>query len=182
MNQFEVVAKAPRAHTPIDAPRSQRWLPLAIFFVVVVLHAIYVRHTSATLSDGWADTDIAQSGLWGFGPYFGARDYYMGFSYGLSAAFAAWAIRLCVIRRRNATVAGAAGGVTLAGALLAGGCFLIGCCGSPMLSVYLAVFGGKALGLAKPLMALITLLAISCGYWCLRRRFRRGACLDDCCA
>src|SRR5208283_3790556 len=46
----------------------------------------------------------------------------------------------------------AAGGLTLLGALMAGGCFLIGCCGSPMLAVYLSLFGAKALGLGKPLM------------------------------
>jgi hypothetical protein len=66
---------------------------------------------------------------------------------------------------------------------MAGGCFLIGCCGSPMLAVYLSLFGAKALGLGKPLMALVTLISVSCGYWCLSRRLARGStCMDDCCS
>jgi hypothetical protein len=50
-----------------------------------------------------------------------------------------------------------------------------------MLAVYLSLFGVKALGLGKPLMALVTLVSVSCGYWCLSRRFARGrACIDNC--
>lgn len=64
---------------------------------------------------------------------------------------------------------------------MASGCFLLGCCGSPMLGVYLALFGAKALGAGKPLMAGITLLSTGCGYWCLSRRFSRGGCVNDCC-
>ena len=56
---------------------------------------------------------------------------------------------------------------------MAGGCFLIGCCGSPMLAVYLSLFGAKALGLGKPLMALVTLVSVNCGYWYFSRRLAR---------
>ena len=66
---------------------------------------------------------------------------------------------------------------------MAGGCFLIGCCGSPMLAVYLSLFGAKALGLGKPFMALVTLVSVGCGYWCLSRRLaRESTCMDDCCS
>jgi hypothetical protein len=52
-----------------------------------------------------------------------------------------------------------------------------------MLAVYLSLFGAKALGLGKPLMALVTLVSVSCGYWCLSRRLARGStCMDDCCS
>ena len=51
-----------------------------------------------------------------------------------------------------------------------GGCFLIGCCGSPMLAVYVTLFGSRALGVGKPLTALVTLVSVDCGYWCLSRR------------
>ena len=79
-------------------------------------------------------------------------------------------------------VGAAASGVTLLGMLMAGGCFLIGCCGSPMLGVYLGLFGAKALDLGKLLMALVTLVSVSFGYWCLSRRFK-CACIDNsCCA
>ena len=56
------------------------------------------------------------------------------------------------------------------GILMVGGCFLIGCCGSPMLAVYLSIFGAKALGVGKPSTALVTLLSTGCGYYWLSRR------------
>jgi predicted permease len=125
------------------------------------------------------------AGPLGLGAYWRAQDYFLGFSYALAAAFAAWALgRLIFFRQDRAAATGAAvGGVTLVGILMAGGCFLIGCCGSPMLAVYLSLFGAKALGLGKPLTALITLASVSCVYWCLSRRFSRGdACVDPCCS
>jgi hypothetical protein len=36
------------------------------------------------------------------------------------------------------------------------GCFMIGCCGSPMLGIYLGIFGAKALSVGKPLMTLVS--------------------------
>jgi hypothetical protein len=113
------------------------------------------------------------------------QDYFIGFSYALAATFATWALSRSILFRqgRTVTAGAAAGGVTLVGALMAGGCFLIGCCGSPMLAVYLSLFGAKAFGLGKPLMALVTLISVSCGYWCLSRRLARGStCMDDCCS
>jgi hypothetical protein len=52
-----------------------------------------------------------------------------------------------------------------------------------MLAVYLSLLGAKALGLGKALMALVTLISVSCGYWCLSRRLARGSgYIDDCCS
>jgi hypothetical protein len=39
----------------------------------------------------------------------------------------------CFVQGRTVTAGAAASGVTLLGALMAVGCFLVGCCGSPML-------------------------------------------------
>lgn len=60
--------------------------------------------------------------------------------------------------------AGAAGSIILVGVLMATGCFLIGCCGSPMLGIYLGIFGAKTLGIGKPLMAAVTVLSVGWGY------------------
>ena len=40
----------------------------------------------------------------------------------------------------------------------------------------LSLFGAKALGLGKPLMALATLVSVSCGYWWISRRLAQGRC------
>lgn len=160
-----------------------RALPVIVFLAVLAVHALYIRHVSAAPADVWADADvIPSSGPWGLGPYLLAQEYFQGFSYALGAAFSTWAIGQFVRTRRAAMAAGAAGSVTLVGLLMAAGCFLIGCCGSPMLGVYLALFGAKALGIGKPLMALVTFLSVSIGFFVLSRRFTRGNGADvSCC-
>ena len=149
--------------------RLQRFLPIMVFFAVVTAHALYVRHAAFAPSEVWADSGLADNGFLGMGPYMQSQDYFTGFSYGLGTAFAAWAILQFIRQRRAAFAAGAVGSVTLVGVLMAAGCFLIGCCGSPMLGVYLSLFGAKALGAGKPLMALITLLSTGSGYFFLSR-------------
>ena len=166
-----------------DSNRTSRWprrLMIMTFVSVFLFHALYLRHIAAEPSDGWADIGVS-IGLFGFGPYFRAHDYFLGFSYALSAAFAAWGVAQFIISRRRAASIGAAGGVTFVSLLIAGGCFLIGCCGSPMLPIYVALFGANALGFTKPLIAAITLLFVSCAYWCLARRLKQSGCIDSCC-
>lgn len=79
-------------------------------------------------------------------PYFAAQDYFLGFSYALGAAFSTWAGGQFFRQRLAALAAGAVGSIGLVGVIMAGRCFLLGCCGSPMLGVYLALFEAKALG------------------------------------
>ena len=160
--------------------RTARFVPPAVFLLVFAVHALYMRHTVASPPDGWADTGITDSSAWGFGPYLRAQDYFLGFSYALGAAFAAWAVGQFIRQRRAALAAGAVGSVTLVGVLVAAGCFLIGCCGSPMLGVYMGIFGAKALGAGKPIMAAVTLLSVGCGYICLSRRAAKGNCEENC--
>ena len=162
-----------------------RLVPAVVFVATFAAHALYVGACAASAPSGWTDFGISAhvGGRLGLGAYWRGQDYLIGFSYALAAAFATWALSRSILfsQGRIVTAGAAAGGVTLLGALLAGGCFLIGCCGSPMLAVYLSLFGAKALGLGKPIMALVTLVSVSCGYWCLSRRLARGsACMHDC--
>jgi hypothetical protein len=164
---------------------ARRLLPLFVFLAVFVAHALYSGFWAGSAPAGWADLDVSSSAVGPFGlwAYVRAQDYFVGFSYALAAAFAAWALGWCISSRGRARTGGAAvGGITLVGVLMAGGCFLIGCCGSPMLAIYLGLFGSRLLGFAKPLTALITVVSVGCGYWCLSRRFARGQCVDDCCS
>ena len=46
----------------------------------------------------------------------------------------------------------------------------MGCCGSPMLPIYISLFGSKAAGIGKPLVALISLISIGGGYRYVMRR------------
>jgi hypothetical protein len=158
------------------------WLFFSVFLAVFLGHAFYLRHLSALPATGWADLGVGTPRWWGFEFYLAGQDYFVGFSYALGTAFAAWALAQYLWTRRKALAAGAAGSVTFVGVLMAGGCFLIGCCGSPMLGVYLGLFGAKALGVGKPLMALVTVLSVIWGYWYLSRKLHQGECEGAGCA
>lgn len=49
-----------------------------------------------------------------------------------------------------------------------------------MLGVYLGLFGAKALGIGKPLMAAVTVLSVTWGYWYLRRKSAAACCDKNC--
>jgi len=99
----------------------------------------------------------------------------------MSAAFTAYALLIFRENRRKAA-AGAVGGLAAMGALYAVGCFAIGCCGSPMLPIYLSLLGGKVAGIGGPIMFGLTLLSVGIGFMILRRKPRcvcEGPCTED---
>jgi len=101
--------------------------------------------------------------------YFTADGIWLGLSYAIAAAFTVYA--LAEFRRnRRTSVAGAAGGAALLGALYGVGCFLLGCCGSPMLAVYIGLLGAKGAGFAGPLVLGLTVASVGLGWWMMRRR------------
>ncbi|MCS6949388.1 MAG: hypothetical protein NZ520_02880 [bacterium] len=164
-----------------------RFLPIIVFLVVVGAHALYwscmkgqhiciVDEQGRCIEDRVVYTMSASLSREGFERYVERQEPFLGIAYALAIAFAVYALMQWQ-RSRKAAVAGAVLGTGLASALWAGACFLIGCCGSPMLGVWLGLFGAKALGIAKPLIAAVTLLSVGCGYFCLRRR---ECCPNDC--
>ncbi len=162
--------------------RWTKWLAPLVFVCVYVAHAFYLSRIAATPMEGWANSEIMDTGFLGLGAYLQAQDYYTGFSYALGTAFAVWAIGKFLRSRQTAMAAGAAGSITFVGVLMAAGCFVIGCCGSPLLGVYLGIFGARALGIGKPLMAFVSLISVGVGYWYLSQRARKEICLDSSCA
>jgi hypothetical protein len=157
-----------------------RWLPYVVFLGVLTVHALYLRHEAAAPAEGWADVDVGGGAWWGFAPYIMEQDYFLGISYAAGAAFGVWALGQYLETRQAAMAAGAAGGITMVGLLMTAGCFLAGCCGSPMLGVYLGLFGARALGIGKPLMAAVTLLSVAGGYWYLRHKSATVCCGENC--
>jgi hypothetical protein len=139
------------------------WLFGAVAFVAVFVgHVLYLRYLTIAPQRDWADNFNPSPSFWQ--SYVIGQDYFVSFSYALSAGFAAWAAARFMHSRRRAAAVGAFGGVSLVTLLAAAGCFLIGCCGSPMLVIYVSLFGSKAAGIGKPLMALISLVSIGGGY------------------
>jgi hypothetical protein len=145
-------------------------LPLGVFLGVIIVHylwsGLFPEHDP--LQDRWASLPVAESSWWP--RYLETSGYWLGYSYALSLAFAAAALRryredrFCQVRNI------AIGGVTFSGFLAVVGCFLVGCCGSPMLVVYLSLFGASFLPLAKPLLAILTTISILGAWWWLNRR------------
>lgn len=144
----------------------------AVFLVHFAYLAVYPEHDPA--QDRWLIVDEgAQPPL--LQRYIQTQSYWLGFSYGLSLAFAAVAFRRYREHRFCAARNLAIGGVTLSGFLAVAACFLLGCCGSPMLGVYLSLFGAALVPLAKPLIAGVNLLLIVGSYYWLRHAERRLA-------
>ncbi len=152
-------------------PRSL--LPLTVFASVFVLH---YASTGLALEKECAvksgDTRQACCPPSWETHYIKTQNYFMGYSYGLSLAFAGVALRRYREQRMCSARNLALGSVTLSGFLAVAGCFLLGCCGSPMLGVYLSLFGASFMPLAKPLIAGLTTIMIGASYWWLRHRSR----------
>lgn len=154
--------------------RKKTLYPLAVFAGVFILQAAYSIWKDAQISKQWAqveDTNLLSL-------YLARQDYFLGFSYALAGAFTVYAfLRFLEGRKRGAT--GVLGGVTLTGLLYLGGCFLLGCCGSPMLAVYLGLFGSSFLGFAKPLVLMITTASVSIGYLWLEKKTSKSCCQNE---
>jgi hypothetical protein len=143
-------------------------LGAAAFAAVFVGHVLYLRFLTSAPQKVWADNFAPSVSFWQ--SYIISQDYFVSFSYALSASFAVWATARFVYSRRRAAAIGAFGGVSLVTFLGTAGCFLIGCCGSPMLPIYISLFGYQAAGIGKPLMALISLISIGGDYLYVMRR------------
>lgn len=158
-------------NTSRSAP-SRILLPAGVFAAVVCFHFLWLGFfpEQDPAQGRWAATVSSGQDSW-MRIYIEAGNYWLGYSYGLSLAFAAVAMRRYRETRMCAERNLALGGVTFTGFLAVAGCYLIGCCGSPMLVVYLNLFGAAFLPWAKPLVAAITTITILFASWLL---FRRG--------
>lgn len=158
------------------SPYFFRLLGIVAFIAVFITHVLYLLYLTGESQKGWADNFGPSPTFWQ--SYLSSEDYFVSFSYALSASFAVWAAARFAYSRRSVAAVGALGGVSILSLLTAAGCFLIGCCGSPMLPIYASLFGSKAAGVGKPLMALISLLSIGAGYLYILRQ-RQCNCTDE---
>ena len=101
---------------------------LVTFVIVFMLHLLYFKITEGTCgSDSW------------FQKYVNQQEHFLGISYALSFTFMAFAFLEFKENRKDALKAEIGGG--LLAVILWFLCFLLGCCGSPMLIVYLNIIG-----------------------------------------
>ena len=114
-----------------------------------------------------------------FRSYLEAQSYWLGYSYAIALSFATATFRRYRERKQCTDRNLAIGGVTFSGFLAVAGCFLIGCCGSPMLAVYVSLFGASFLPLARPLVALITTATVLAGWVWMNRRVAAVEAAED---
>jgi hypothetical protein len=157
----------------------RRWLCLLAFVAVFAGHVAWLSRPAATgcLEDSQGNKVKLSSvtppvycptGA-GFSGYLENQDYWLGLSYALAAAFTVFALARWRNTRTGA-VAGALTGVSFTAALAAFGCFMFGCCGSPMLPVWIGLFGARGLHLAKPIVAGLTIASLGVGYLLMLRK------------
>ncbi len=146
-------------------------LYLGVFLAVICAHYVWTGlfPEQDPAAARWAVVGGAAAPSWSQ-LYLQTQGYWLGFSYALSLTFAVYAFRRYREQRSGAARNLALGGVTFSGFLAVAGCYLLGCCGSPMLAVYLSLFGAAYLPFAKPLVALVTSISILGAWWWLNRR------------
>lgn len=152
-----------------------KWLPVLAFAAILLGHFAYITRDTLVATGGqWAAFDFDEPERSRLGGYLEQGNYWLGMSYGAAGAFAVWCFGRVLTMRRSA-LASSTGGLTLSGVLWAGACFLTGCCGSPMLPVYVGLFGPNFLGATRPLTFGITLVSIAVGYvWMSKRSDKVG--------
>ncbi|MEK6714690.1 MAG: hypothetical protein AABY43_01425 [Candidatus Omnitrophota bacterium] len=126
-------------------------ITLSTFIIVFILHIFYFKVTEG----GCGSTPWLQK-------YIKEQDYFLGISYALSLAFMAFAFLKYKENRKSALKAGLGSG--LLAALLWFSCFFFGCCGSPMIIVYLNLFGLSTLRIPKAALLLMTIIFIGIAY------------------
>lgn len=154
--------------------------PLTTFIVIFILHVTYSILKMIKTSQQWVQIENINF----LSLYLKQQDFLLGYSYALAGAFTIYAFIKFQENRRNG-LSGVVAGITLTGILYIGGCFLLGCCGSPLLVVYLSIFGSSFLGFTKPLVAIITTTSVLIGYFWIEKKSKRCCeggqkiCLED---
>lgn len=150
-------------------------IPLGVFLLSFSAHAVYSILGSIRISMQWVEIERVNYFLL----YFNQLDFMLGISYALAGAFTIYVFLKFRKSRKKSGIAGVAGGVTLTGISYGGACFLLGCCGSPMLAVYMGLFGSSFLGFTKPLVLILTILSIAIGVFWIEKRTNSCSCAES---
>ncbi len=167
-------------------PLARVVLPLLVFVLAVAIHFWLFASAQAQTAGQWA----VQQHYDPVAGYIATQEILLGISYALMAAFTSYVALLFFAHRAKLSQLGASAGFTAA--LYAFGCFLIGCCGSPMLAIYIGFLGPSFVGVSKQIVLGVTMISVAYGYMSMAK-FRKPAkdggkdenktdCVDDSCA
>lgn len=136
---------------------------LVTFIIVFILHILYFKLTEGNCGGTpWLKKYIKE------------QEYFLAASYALSFAFMVFAFLKFKENRKRALKAAIGGGLLTV--VLWFLCFLFGCCGSPMLIVYLNLIGLSALKLSKLVLLVMTIILIGMGYIWLIKKSPKNCC------
>ena len=138
-------------------------IPIVTFIIVFMLHIVHFKLTGGACG----------SVPW-FQKYIKEQEHFLGISYALSFAFMAFAFLKFKENRKDALKAAIGGG--LLAVILWFLCFLLGCCGSPMLIVYLNIIGLSKFKVPKLVLLIMTGIFIGIGYIWLIKKSPKGCC------
>lgn len=157
-------------------------LPLFTFGFVLAAHVAYRTFfkEAAPGQDRWA-TAPATTSSW-LDHYVASQAYFLGLSYASACAYAATSFRRYRERRLCSDRNLALGGITVSGFLALAGCYLAGCCGSPMLGVYVSLLGPWFLPWTGPLTLGLTLGSLASSWFWMTKREGRAVPQATCCA
>jgi len=143
---------------------NHKIIVLTSFLIVFITHFIWVSSELEPRSV-WIDSiELSeQPPLSGNDLYFKDGEYFLGLSFAVAIAFTVFAISKVKKDKKKGFI-GVLGGTSLSAGLYAFGCFLVGCCGSPMIVIYAGLFGSSFLGFTKPLIFGVTVLSIAFAY------------------
>lgn len=153
--------------------KRKLFYPMLAFVVVFSIHAVYSIAATAHMTQQWVQMENVNP----FWSYITRQDYLLGLSYAVAGAFTLYAV-LQYSQGRKGSLTGVIGGSALTGLLYFAGCFLLGCCGSPMLIVYLNLFGSSFLGFTKHLTLALTITSVVIGYFWMERKTKAAS---SCC-
>ncbi len=149
---------------------KKTFYPAIAFVAGFILHGAYSLWAAAR----WVSVDNMSP----LSLYLHQQDYFMGLSYGLASAFTVYSFMRFSARQRGG-LTGAIGGITMTGILYFSGCFLLGCCGSPMLAVYLSLFGSSYAGFTKPIVLIVTAVSIGISWLWMQRKSKTPQCSNN---
>ncbi len=154
--------------------KRKMFYPLLAFISILLLHTVYSILRVSQISQQWAQIeDVSMLSI-----YFKRQEFFLGISYALAGAFTTFAFIKFLESKKG--MVGLVSGITLTGILWFGGCFLLGCCGSPMLVVYLSLFGSSFLKFTKPLVLLITFFSTTIGFiWINKKKATKSCCVGN---
>lgn len=148
---------------------------IAVSFGIFLFHFLYSVLTARSIADKWAYS--VQPSFASI--YFEQQNYMIGLSYALAGFMTVYAVMKFKLNKKQGAK-GLIGGITLTGLLYTGSCFLLGCCGSPMLAVYLSLFGSSFLGFTKPLTLILTSASVIVGFVFIEKKTKnKNACCSN---